>query len=781
MASASKPASHKRYTARNTYQGAVPPAAVLIEDFVAERAHDAGKLVESLDREGIVPKHLRRRARSWRPFGLLRRRPPVMADARVVRRKRNRYRSITTTNDSAAVLAAEKEPGTGNVRVRVRKHWRRPAILLKAHASWVPPLAGTSQKYLQTHIWHAKRAHMENLWNHRLATRNCGLGVRALYRGISRHCCMHDRSYMQLIEIFGSEDSIVHTLNRCGVHKRLALSASARSGSRRFRSMLYACDTAQLVAPVLILWCPSSCSKPRETQEPSSEEEMLPFVVDVGQDNAPQPDINMSIDEDSKQDQVEGCKIWVWVHPSAADEALSNLSLAAQQAAGTPSGSKSGTPALEFSSRPSVTAMPGLGFLELSGPKALEVLARVIPAEVCRDSAATRLWRQVSSACGGARVVPPHGAVLAIQLEESFLNQCKTPGRAAGRQHNQGDHGSEWLARWPEQVQQCHLWETVSMEDGLDVLLVFRGGGRIADCAAGVDVILPAGACHKLWLRCYFAGCRAIGVRDRHSLLSDAALPEFPFDFPDTQAGQQQSAQEGSESRARFQRRPPAKRPNFELLGIHSPHLLDWGILAAKDDQQRPQVCRTSQLVLLSQPRSCFSHPGLLPVTVRSAGRGMPRGKCHLYRPSAEDLNRVKAPGIGNSGGHGRGESRTMRLPSRDHPPSLGPLEVLRLEEQRHTVYRLRRRRVEGAETRKAEVAAIRPLVGFVTSGSFSYRHGCGAGVGAVVAGVLGDLVQQAGAAGDVPRWMWLWARNTTSLVYFPVWVQCLPDDQGFG
>ncbi|CAE7532031.1 POP1 [Symbiodinium natans] len=98
----------------------------------------------------------------------------------------------------------------------------------------------------------------------------------------------------------------------------------------------------------------------------------------------------------------------------------------------------------------------------------------------------------------------------------------------------------------------------------------------MADCAAGVDVILAAGACHKLWLRCYFAGCRAVGVRDRHSLLSDAALPEFPFDFPDTQAGQQQSAQEGAECQSRFLRRPPAKRPNFELLGVHSPHTPDW-------------------------------------------------------------------------------------------------------------------------------------------------------------------------------------------------------------
>ena len=74
----------------------------------------------------------------------------------------------------------------------------------------------------------------------------------------------------------------------------------------------------------------------------------------------------------------------------------------------------------------------------------------------------------------------------------------------------------------------------------------------------------------------------------------------------------------------------------------------------------------------------------------------------HAGEASMTDL-----AGIGNSGGHGRGESRegpgrlqsirshrhirphsnidegTMRLPSRDHPPSLGPLEVLRLEDFR--------------------------------------------------------------------------------------------------
>ena len=47
----------------------------------------------------------------------------------------------------------------------------------------------------------------------------------------------------------------------------------------------------------------------------------------------------------------------------------------------------------------------------------------------------------------------------------------------------------------PSRRSRGSLWrgELALRQDGLDVLLVFRGGGRIADCAAGVDVILPAG------------------------------------------------------------------------------------------------------------------------------------------------------------------------------------------------------------------------------------------------------------------------------------------------
>ena len=45
------------------------------------------------------------------------------------------------------------------------------------------------------------------------------------------------------------------------------------------------------------------------------------------------------------------------------------------------------------------------------------------------------------------------------------------------------------------------------------------------------------------------------------------------------------------------------------------------------------------------------------------------------------------------------------------------------------------------------EVETIRPLVGFLTSGGFSYHHGRGVGVGAVLAQVLEEIAAERGRA----------------------------------
>ena len=325
-----------------SHLGAVPAAALTVEQFVAERAGDVKKLFEAVD---DVPdaRHLRRRARSWRPFGLVRcRASKADADRKVKTRK---IPQCTSEEEKSKIPNATRMAATsvgtaqGDVqKLRVRKHWRRPDLLLRAHA-WAPTLSSLRTRFLETHFWHAKRAHMENLWGHRLAVRNCSLGTRALVRALSRHCCTHERSYMQLIELFGSESILLDVLGRCGLDRRLLLAKEVRAGSRRARFLMKRCrgecdDEERLIGPALLLWSPKEVVQRCESKGNKEEEpEELPFVVDVqGELMETEPTTAHTkpddVDMDGPDKECEmslllqtGWKIWFWIHPAAVAEA----------------------------------------------------------------------------------------------------------------------------------------------------------------------------------------------------------------------------------------------------------------------------------------------------------------------------------------------------------------------------------------------------------------------------------------------------------------------------
>ena len=81
-----------------------------------------------------------------------------------------------------------------------------------------------------------------------------------------------------------------------------------------------------------------------------------------------------------------------------------------------------------------------------------------------------------------------------------------------------------------------------------------------------MDVILPRRTvASQLWVRCAFAGVRFLGFRDRHALHTAASLPDFPFDFPECRAGEIEADMKAGRELDRHLRRPPAKRPNFEV------------------------------------------------------------------------------------------------------------------------------------------------------------------------------------------------------------------------
>ena len=66
-----------------------------------------------------------------------------------------------------------------------RKHRRRPSNLLKEYLR-----RQRSKKWLETHIWHAKRFHMTEKWGYKLALHPNDKSARASYRASVKHCLL---------------------------------------------------------------------------------------------------------------------------------------------------------------------------------------------------------------------------------------------------------------------------------------------------------------------------------------------------------------------------------------------------------------------------------------------------------------------------------------------------------------------------------------------------------------------------------------------------------------
>lgn len=70
-----------------------------------------------------------------------------------------------------------------------------------------------SKKWLETHMWHAKRMKMKDIWGYRIASRPNTKSVRITYRSFTRLSVAHDASYMACIELKGDQSEIITVLD----------------------------------------------------------------------------------------------------------------------------------------------------------------------------------------------------------------------------------------------------------------------------------------------------------------------------------------------------------------------------------------------------------------------------------------------------------------------------------------------------------------------------------------------------------------------------------------
>ena len=133
----------------------MPPALNLTE-FIMARAPDVmGLYAACKPKYADIPRNKRRRMRSYKPYFDRPKMPARQNRGGNLSRRTSRFKKLFVANavDKGMILP-------------------------------------------HTHVWHAKRFHMETLWGMRLPARAANMGERCIWKSAKKGVVVHDRSYM---------------------------------------------------------------------------------------------------------------------------------------------------------------------------------------------------------------------------------------------------------------------------------------------------------------------------------------------------------------------------------------------------------------------------------------------------------------------------------------------------------------------------------------------------------------------------------------------------------
>ena len=221
-------------------KGSTIPSILNVADFFFARAPEVVKLYNAAKpRVAVISNHLRRRLRSFKPYHD---RPKLGKSKAVFPRKISRR----TRRLRRMYLREEDDEKS-----------RLPA----------------------THVWHAKRFKMENLWSMRLPTYVSNKGARAILRLSRQSCLVHDRSYIDCWRLVGvSKESIGAVLIEKGFSPMVA---HERVMCGHFFGSGFISDGGHVVSPYQAVWGVSVCSVDIYTH-PSARPEVQPLMESIG-------------------------------------------------------------------------------------------------------------------------------------------------------------------------------------------------------------------------------------------------------------------------------------------------------------------------------------------------------------------------------------------------------------------------------------------------------------------------------------------------------------------
>ncbi|KAJ9061049.1 Ribonucleases P/MRP protein subunit pop1 [Entomophthora muscae] len=409
------------------------------------------------------------------------------------------------------------------------------------------------KRWLETHIWHAKRFHMETIWGYRLGISTTYKNFRASYRSRKTATSICDVSYTAVIELCGYSSQISLLLKSYLDLSQIPISSKRYiSGRRICNTFFYQRNQYPLglICPVQILWSPNNVT----TQ-----------------------------------------KLWIFAHPSCYETIFKLLQEDKSSAE------------LQFND-----LRGKLNIFQLSGATVLRTLGQAFRACDAEDSKlgssqeSQKSWPLLLSARDSSSFPP--SSVLGLTVHDPRLRLVASGHNNYQLSNSESEALHSLLVAWPSALAQSTLWDSQAREalalgrisiaginnrrsqllipgsaleptpndSRIPVLLVRCATVDHVSCSSrptttGWNLIVPGGFGMDFWKALVFAGAREEGLRDWNEKHFEASCPSFPNDFPATPAYDETSQRKASALEVAHNRRPPAKRVPYKTYGVEHP------------------------------------------------------------------------------------------------------------------------------------------------------------------------------------------------------------------
>lgn len=573
----------------------------------------------------LLPKHMRRRAMSHNAY-----RVPI----------RNRV-----LNQCSATLKNPCRKLRRHVKSLIKQYMRR----------------SEKGKWMENHIWHAKRMKMRHLWGYKIPISLNDKGIRACYRFARSASLIHDSSYYSAFKIY-DKIFVKNALNgdfTCNLRTKSLLIYKNK--------LICPADTFETSEAIVLIIHPAACLEVR----------------------------NILQENDVKYDHAEDVLTFYRIRGPKSTQLISSVLKIREQKISQLLTSAGEFYNFKFPDGAVLTAdierklQKSKGFKPMDKDKKPNIVPEQPNYELLKYSMnwpegfyKSAFWDDVMGYQKPCRVPQKITTRSAKSRYPDMKKLQKTQGVSKVQEKIEETEKIEEIEEIekndPEDLpkdSECSVLPDQSMEvDAEPQVLNFAEALLVYDkenFADGWDLYIKAPENQNLWRSFIYAGAKAVGLTEFSRVYFEQGRLFFPSDFPTTTSYQEYSLDLAKTKIEDYFLKPSSKRMNYERIGSPYPFYSDWSFGTEE-----------------------ISYSDLIPINIKCENR-CPKQLAYICAPEPYDLMNT-------------GEIKE-------------PLHLKTQENSKITVKDLEKLK---------DVRTCRKIIGYVTSGGFSYDRTRGLGIG---------------------------------------------------